>query len=274
MNLKKYKSITPGSRGHININYKKENLSKENPIKRLVKGLKKTGGRNNKGQISSYHRGGGHKRLYREIDFKRSIRDITGYIIRIEYDPNRSSYISLVAFSNGILKYMLTPTGLKEHDTIISSTNKNTPIKIGNSLPLKNIPVGTIIHNIEIKLNKGGQYARSAGTYGKIIRKENGKSLIRLNSNREIEISSDCFCTIGALSNKNYTNIKIGKAGRSRWLNWKPIVRGVAMNPVDHPHGGGEGKTSGGRCSVTPWGIPTKGYKTKRKKKDIKIKKR
>lgn len=267
MNLKKHKPITPGSRGHISINYKKENISTEKPIKKLVKGWTKTGGRNSKGQIASYHRGGGHKKLYREIDFKRDLQDKKGYIIRTEYDPNRSSYISLVAFSDGSLKYMIRPHGLNKDDEIISSEKENTPIKIGNSLPLTNVPIGTIIHNIEITPGKGGQYARSAGCYAKVIKKEKGKTLLRLNSGQQIEISSSCFCTIGYVSKKEHRNCQIGKAGRSRWLSRKPVVRGVVMNPVDHPHGGGEGKTSGGRCSVTPWGIPTKGYKTKRKKK-------
>lgn len=267
MNIKKHKPITPGSRGHVSINYKIESISTKKPIKKLVKGLTKTGGRNSNGQIASYHRGGGHKKLYRQIDFKREVQDKTGYIIRTEYDPNRSSYISLVAFSDGSLKYILATKGIKKDDEIISSKKESTPIKGGNSLPLMNIPVGTIVHNIEIKPGKGGQYARAAGCYAKVIKKEEGKTLLRLNSGKQIEISSDCFSTIGYVSKKEHSNRQIGKAGRSRWLNWRPVVRGVVMNPIDHPHGGGEGKTSGGRCSVTPWGIPTKGYKTKRKKK-------
>lgn len=267
MSLKKHKPVTPGSRGHVQINYKEKELSKEKPLKILTEHFGQKGGRNNRGQISTYHRGGGHKRLYRYVDFKRSIKDKVGYVVSNEYDPNRSSYISLVVFSDGSLRYLLTSEGLKKDDTIINTKSPNTPIKIGNSLILKNVPIGTLINNIELKPGSGGQIARSAGCSGKLIKKEGGKASIRLSSGQQIEVSLSCFCTIGIISNKEHKNKKIGKAGRSRWLNKRPIVRGVVMNPFDHPHGGGEGKTSGGRCSVTPWGLPTKGYKTIRKKR-------
>ena len=193
--------------------------------------------------------------------------DIEGYVVRLEYDPNRSSYIALVVYNNGKITYILAAQGMKAGDKIISSLNIDTPIQMGNSLPLKNVPVGTFIHNIELQPGKGGQIVRSAGTSAKIIKKENNRCVLRLTSGKQLTLSNSCFCTIGTVSNINHNNIVIGKAGRSRWLNKKPTVRGVVMNPVDHPHGGGEGKTSGGRCSVTPWGIPTKGYKTNRKKK-------
>jgi large subunit ribosomal protein L2 len=268
MSIKRYKPVTPTLRNRISINYKEDSILSVRPVKKLVTRKKNNAGRNNKGRISSFHRGGGHKRLYRQVDFKREIQDIEGYIVRNEYDPNRSSYISLVAFTNGKFCYMLTPQGLKQGDRITSSLTLELPITIGNSLPLKNVPVGTLISNIELKPGKGGQLIRSAGCSAKIVRKDNKTCLIRLNSGRQMELSSNCFCTIGIVSNIDYSNVKLGKAGRTRWLNIKPTVRGVVMNPVDHPHGGGEGKTSGGRCSVTPWGIPTKGYKTNRKKKN------
>ena len=189
-----------------------------------------------------------------------------GFVKRIEYDPNRSTYIALVIYTNGDIRYILAPQGLNPGQTIISSKKLDTDIKIGNTLPLQNIPVGTNIHNIELYPNKGGQVARSAGTHGKLIKKDIKTSLVRLTSGKQITILNKCSATIGILSNLDNKNKNIGKAGRSRWLGIKPTVRGVVMNPIDHPHGGGEGKTSGGRCSVTPWGIPTKGYKTRRKK--------
>ena len=193
MSLKKYKPVTPGSRGHVQINYKEKQLSKNRPLKILTEHFSKNGGRNNKGQISTYHRGGGHKRLYRHIDFKRSIKDKIGYIINNEYDPNRSSYISLVAFSDGSLKYLLTSEGLKKNDTIINTSSSKVPIKIGNSLILKNVPIGTLINNIELKEGYGGQIARSAGCFGKLIKKEGDKAFIRLSSGRQIEVSLSCF---------------------------------------------------------------------------------
>jgi len=267
VSIKKYKPVTPTLRNRVSIDYKQDNIVTNKPIKSLVIRKKNCAGRNNKGQISTFHRGGGHKKLYRHIDLKREIRDIEGYIVRNEYDPNRSSFISLVAFSDGQFCYIITPQGLTKGDKIVSSLDSNISISIGNSLPLKNVPIGTLIHNIELKPGLGGQLVRSAGCSAKIIRKDKKSCLIRLNSGRQLELSNLCFCTIGIVSNIDHSNVKLGKAGRTRWMNIKPTVRGVVMNPVDHPHGGGEGKTSGGRCSVTPWGIPTKGYKTNRKKK-------
>jgi large subunit ribosomal protein L2 len=267
MSLKKYKPITPSLRNRVSLDFKASNIFTNKPIKSLTSGKHNKAGRGFKGRISSFHRGGGHKRLNRVIDLKRNIRDEKGYVVRIEYDPNRSSYIALIAFTSGSFCYILAPDGLQAGTSIIASSNTETPINVGNSLPLRNIPVGTFIHNVEMYPDRGGQIARSAGCYAKIIRKDEDSCLIRLTSGKQIVLSNSCFCTIGFVSNQSHSNIVLGKAGRSRWLNKKPTVRGVVMNPVDHPHGGGEGKTSGGRCSVTPWGIPTKGYRTNRKKK-------
>lgn len=265
MNLKKYKPTSPGLRGLVNIDFKKEDIWNGQPLKELVHRKQNKAGRNHKGQISTFHRGGGHKRLYRQLDFKRVIRDVQGEIVRIEYDPNRSAFISLVLFSNGLFSYFLASEGDTLGKPILISNS--APIISGNSLPLENIPLGTSIHSIEIKRNGGAQLVRSAGTFAKIIKRDSKFCTVRLNSGALYEIPSDCLATIGIVANINHKNVKIGKAGRSRWLNKRPTVRGVVMNPVDHPHGGGEGKTSGGRCSVTPWGIPTKGFKTRRKKK-------
>ena len=267
MTIKRYKPITPTLRERVSIDYKQENIWRGKPVKSCVKINAKTGGRNNKGRISIFHKGGGHKRLYRMIDFKRNLFDKKGYVVRIEYDPNRSSYICLVAYVNGDFSYILAPQGLNVGDSVISSRGSDIDIKVGNSLCLKHIPVGMFIHNIEIKPGYGGQIARSAGSSAKIIKKVNNFCVIRTASGKQITLPDTCLCTVGILSNIDHNNIVLGKAGRNRWLNKKPTVRGVVMNPVDHPHGGGEGKTSGGRCSVTPWGIPTKGYKTNRKKK-------
>jgi large subunit ribosomal protein L2 len=267
MTIKKYKPTTPTLRERVSIDYKQENIWRGRPVKSCVKINAKTGGRNNKGRIATFHKGGGHKRLYRLIDFKRNTFNVKGYVVRIEYDPNRSSYICLIAYSNGTFSYILAPQGLNIGDTIVSSHETDIEIKVGNSLCLKNVPVGMFIHNIEIKPGFGGQIARSAGASAKIIKKIDNFCVIRTASGSQMTLPDSCLCTIGILSNVDHNNVVLGKAGRSRWLNKKPTVRGVVMNPVDHPHGGGEGKTSGGRCSVTPWGIPTKGYKTNRKKK-------
>ena len=271
MNLKNYKAITPSQRERVSIDFKKENIWRGSPLKRLTKINTNKGGRNTDGQISSFHRGGGHKKSYRLIDFKRNLYDLKAEVIRIEYDPNRSAYIALLAYENGNLSYVIAPENLLQGQIIVSSMDTILPIHLGNAMPLKNIPVGTTIHNIELSPGKGGQVARSAGTYGKLIKKDNKVSLIRLSSGKQLILSNLCFCTIGIVSKSNQRNINLGKAGRSRWLNRKPIVRGVVMNPIDHPHGGGEGKTSGGRCSVTPWGIPTKSYKTIRKKQKKRV---
>ena len=262
MALKKYNPTTPSQRGLIRID--RSDLWKGGPHKPLTKGLTKTGGRNNLGRMTARHRGGGHKRLYRMIDFKRSKLDCVATIERIEYDPNRSAHIALIKYDDGVFSYILAPAKLKAGDKIISSADAD--IKIGNCLPLKNIPVGTIIHNIEMKPGKGGQIARSAGTSVSLVGKDSGYAQVKLASGEVRLIPLECLATIGTLSNADKKNTIIGKAGRSRWLGKRPHVRGVAMNPVDHPHGGGEGKTSGGRHPVTPWGKPTKGKKTRKNK--------
>lgn len=262
MALKKYNPITPSQRGLIRID--RSDLWKGRPYKSLTKGLTKTGGRNNLGRKTACHRGGGHKRLYRMVDFKRNKLDSAATIERIEYDPNRSAYIALVKYDDGVFSYILAPAKLKAGDKVISSNNAD--IKIGNCLPLKNIPVGTIIHNVEMKPGKGGQIARSAGTFVNLVSKDSGYAQVRLASGEVRLIPLECIATIGTLSNADKKNTIIGKAGRSRWFGKRPHVRGVAMNPVDHPHGGGEGKTSGGRHPVTPWGKPTKGKKTRKNK--------
>jgi len=262
MALKQYNPTTPSQRGLVRVD--RSTLWKGKPYKSLTKGLTKTGGRNNLGRITSRHRGGGHKRLYRMIDFRRSKLDIAATTERIEYDPNRTSYIALIKYDDGEYSYILAPTKLNVGDKVISSINAD--IKVGNCLPLKNIPVGTTIHNVEMKSGKGGQIARSAGTSVNLIGKDYGYAQIKLASGEVRLISLECVATIGILSNADKKNTNVGKAGRSRWLGKRPHVRGVAMNPVDHPHGGGEGKTSGGRHPVTPWGKPTKGKKTRKNK--------
>jgi large subunit ribosomal protein L2 len=265
MKLKYYKPVTPSLRERVSINYKENKIWPGSPLKSLTAISNKTGGRNNIGRTTSFNKSGGHKQTYRLIDFKRNKYDVPATILRLEYDPNRSSYIALIAYEDGHLSYILAPENLKADDIIISSKENQIPIRAGNAMPFNNIPVGTTVHNIELKLGYGGQVSRSAGTYGKLIKKDTSHSLVRLSSGKQLNIPNYCFCTIGIVSNSDRSNINKGKAGRSRWLGIKPSVRGVVMNPVDHPHGGGEGKTSGGRCSVTPWGIPTKGYKTRRK---------
>jgi len=262
MALKKYNPTTPSQRGLVRVD--RSDLWKGKPHKPLTKGLTKTGGRNNLGRMTARHRGGGHKRLYRMIDFKRNKLDCVATIERIEYDPNRSAYIALIKYDDGVFSYILAPAKMKSGDQVISSINAD--IKTGNCLPLKNIPVGTIVHNVEMKPGKGGQIARSAGTSVSIVGKDSGYAQIKLSSSEVRLIPLDCMATIGTLSNADKKNTIIGKAGRSRWLGRRPHVRGVAMNPVDHPHGGGEGKTSGGRHPVTPWGKPTKGKKTRKNK--------
>lgn len=262
MALKQYNPITPSQRGLVRVN--RNDLWKDGPYKPLTRGLVKTGGRNNLGRITSRHIGGGHKRLYRIIDFKRVKSDIPAIIERIEYDPNRTAYIALIRYDDGVLSYILAPAKLKQGDKIISSSNAD--IKIGNCLPLRNIPVGTVLHNVEMKVGKGGQIARSAGTYVNLVGKDSGYAQLKLSSGELRLVSLDCVATIGSLSNPDQKNTTVGKAGRNRWLGKRPHVRGVAMNPIDHPHGGGEGKTSGGRHPVTPWGKPTKGKKTRKNK--------
>jgi large subunit ribosomal protein L2 len=262
MALKSFRPTTPSRRSLVLVD--RSDLWKGRPIKDLTEGLTKSGGRNNKGRVTARRRGGGHKRRYRIVDFKRRKFDVTATVERIEYDPNRSAYIALIKYSDGELNYILAPQRVAVGDSVISG--EQVDIKPGNALPMKNIPVGTIIHNIEMKPGKGGQIARSAGTYVQLVGKDQGYALLRLTSGEQRMVRADCMATIGAVSNPDKQNIKLGKAGRNRWIGKRPSVRGVAMNPVDHPHGGGEGRTSGGRHPVTPWGKPTKGKRTRGKK--------
>ena len=264
MALKKYKPNTPGQRQLILVD--KSELHKGAPVKALVKGITKTGGRNNKGRITTRHIGGGAKRAYRTIDFKRQKFDMPAKVERLEYDPNRTAFIALIKYEDGQLSYIIAPQKLKAGDTVISG--EKVDIKPGNVLPIENIPVGTIIHNIELKAKKGAQLARSAGSYGQLVAKDGNYAQIKLRSGEVRMVRSECLAAIGAVSNSDHQNQKFGKAGRSRHKGIRPTVRGVAMNPIDHPHGGGEGKTSGGRHPVTPWGKSTKGKKTRSKKKD------
>lgn len=265
MAVKKLKPDTPSQR-YMSVSTFDE-LTADKPYRKLTSPLKKTGGRNNQGRITSRRRGGGHKRRYRIIDFKRNKFDISGEIMSIEYDPNRSSRIALVNYTDNENRYILAPEGIKVGNKIISSIENDIGFKVGNSMPLHKIPEGMLIHNIELKIGKGAQLSRSAGSYARIMAKEGGYVTLRLPSGEIRLINENCLATIGVVGNKSHENIKIGKAGRSRWLGRRPKVRGVAMNPVDHPHGGGEGRTSGGRHPVSPWGTPAKGYKTRKKNK-------
>jgi len=268
MGIKKYNPITPGQRGKTGYTF--DELTTSTPYKKLLVSLKKSGGRNSDGHITIRFRGGGHKRKYRIIDFKRNKFDVPGTIETIEYDPNRTSRIALVKYQDGERRYVLAPLGVSVGDPIISS-NKEADILPGNSLKLKNIPVGTIIHNIEFKVGRGGQIARTAGSAATLMAKEGRYGLIKMPSGELRKIILECRATIGQIGNVEHGNIKIGKAGRTRWMGKRPHVRGTVMNPIDHPHGGGEGKTKGGRIPVTPWGKPTKGYKTRRNKKTQKF---
>ena len=263
MSLKQYKPNTPSQRGLVLID--RAELWKGKPVKALTEGLNKSGGRNNKGRITSRRRGGGHKRLYRVIDFKRRKFDVAALVQRIEYDPNRSAFIALLKYEDGESVYILAPQRLKEGDTVIAANRAD--IKPGNAMPMENMPVGTIIHNVEMKPGKGGQIARAAGTYVQLIGKDSGYAQLRLTSGELRMVPAKCMATVGAVSNPDNQNTNLSKAGRKRWMGKRPQVRGVAMNPVDHPHGGGEGRTSGGRHPVSPWGKPTKGARTRRKKK-------
>ncbi len=263
MALKKFNPTTPGCRGLVLVD--RSGLWKGKPEKSLTAGLRGKGGRNNKGRITARRRGGGHKRRYRVVDFKRLKRDVEATVERLEYDPNRTAFIALIKYADGELSYILAPQRVRPGDKVISGDNVD--IKPGNAMPMQNIPVGTILHNIEMKLGKGGQIARSAGTYAQIIGKDQGYAQLRLSSGELRMMRAECMATVGAVSNPDQKNIKLGKAGRKRWLGKRPQVRGVAMNPIDHPHGGGEGRTSGGRHPVTPWGKPTKGKRTRSNKK-------
>ena len=262
MPLKSYRPMTPGQRGFVLVD--RSQLWQGKPEKKLTEGSSEKGGRNNKGRLTVRHRGGGHKRRYRRIDFKRRKYDIAATIERLEYDPNRSAFIALLKYEDGEIAYIVAPQRVAVGDSVIAGDQVD--IKPGNAMPMKNIPVGTIIHNIEMKPGKGAQIARAAGTYAQLVGKDAGYALLRLTSGEQRMVRGDCMATIGAVSNPDNQNAKLGKAGRSRWLGRRPKVRGVVMNPVDHPHGGGEGRTSGGRHPVTPWGKPTKGKPTRRNK--------
>ncbi|MCH7528903.1 MAG: 50S ribosomal protein L2 [Candidatus Marinimicrobia bacterium] len=242
-----------------------EELTTDSPEKSLTEALRKTGGRNNHGRITMRHRGGGHRRRYRIIDFKRNKYDIAGTVRTIEYDPNRSCRIALIFYPDGDKRYILAPDGLKVGDEIIASRSR-TPLRAGNAMPLSEVPAGLMVHNVEMKPGKGGQLARSAGAAARLMAKEGGMVTLKLPSGEVRLIPEACMATVGEVGNKSHENIKIGKAGRSRWMGRRPKVRGVAMNPVDHPMGGGEGRSSGGRQPVSPNGIPSKGFKTRKKK--------
>ncbi len=262
MALKKYKPTSPAQRGLVLVD--RSGLYKGKPVKSLTEGLTKSGGRNNHGRITVRFRGGGHKRSYRMIDFKRSKADMPATVERLEYDPNRTAFIALIKYEDGELSYILAPQRLAAGDMVVSGNRVD--VKPGNAMPLANIPVGTIVHNVEMKPGKGGQIARSAGAYVQLVGRDQGYALLRLSSGEQRMVPGTCMATIGAVSNPDHSNITIAKAGRNRWLGKRPHVRGVVMNPVDHPHGGGEGRTSGGRHPVTPWGKPTKGKKTRQNK--------
>ena len=262
MALKKFNPTSPGQRQLVQIDRK--DLWKGKPEKTLTEGLKKTGGRNNNGRLTSRNTGGGHKRRYRVIDWKRTKWDVQGTVERIEYDPNRTAFIALISYADGEKAYIIAPQRLNVGNKIIAG--EKCDIKPGNAMPLKNMPVGTIIHNVEMKPGKGAQMIRSAGTYGQLVGRDQGYAQIKLTSGELRIVRGECIATVGAVSNPDHMNTNDGKAGRSRWKGRRPHVRGVVMNPVDHPHGGGEGRTSGGRNPVTPWGVPTKGYKTRKNK--------
>ncbi len=262
MALKKFNPTTPGQRQLVLVD--RSGLYKGKPVKALTEGLTKSGGRNNRGRATSRNIGGGHKQTYRIIDFKRRKMDAVGTVDRLEYDPNRTAFIALIKYEDGDMAYILAPQRLQPGDKVISA--QRADVKPGNAMPLGSMPVGTIVHNVELKPGKGGQVARSAGAYAQLVGRDQGMAILRLNSGEQRLVPQTCMATVGAVSNPDHGNINLGKAGRNRWLGRRPHVRGVAMNPVDHPHGGGEGRTSGGRHPVTPWGKPTKGKKTRSNK--------
>lgn len=263
MPVKKYKPMTPGTRGMSTVDY--SNLTDKKPERRLTGSGKSSGGRNNNGRITTRWRGGGHKRRYRAVDFKRDKRGIPAKVQAIEYDPNRSAHLALLAYADGEKRYIISPVNLNVGDTV--EAGPGADIKAGNALPLKSIPVGTFVHNIEMKIGKGAQLARSAGSYAQLMAKEGRYATLKLPSSEVRYVLQDCYATVGQVGNTEHENISIGKAGRSRWLGRRPHVRGMCMNPVDHPHGGGEGRSKGGNHPTNPWGLPTKGYKTRKKKK-------
>jgi large subunit ribosomal protein L2 len=260
MGIRKFKPTSPGVRTMTVLT--NEDLTQKKPERSLVEKKTGTGGRNNQGRITIWHRGGGHKRKYRVIDFKRNKPEIPAKVAAIEYDPNRSARIALLHYADGEKRYILCPVGLSVGDTVVSG--EGADIKPGNALPIRNIPPGSLVHNVELKVGKGGQMARSAGAVAQILAKEGKYAHLRLGSGEVRLVFMDCMATIGQVGNPDHEQVSLGKAGRSRWLGRKPTVRGVAMNPVDHPLGGGEGKSSGGRHPCTPWGKPTKGFKTRK----------
>jgi large subunit ribosomal protein L2 len=262
MALKKFKPTSAGRRQLVQVD--RSELWKGVPEKTLTEGKKKTGGRNNHGRITSGNKSGGHKKRYRIIDWKRDKRDVEGTVARLEYDPNRTAFVALIEYADGEKRYIIAPQRLAQGDKVVAS--ERADIKPGNAMPLRSMPVGTIVHNIEMKPGKGAQLVRAAGGYGQLVGRDQGYAQIKLTSGELRLVRSDCMATVGAVSNPDHMNAVIGKAGRNRWKGRKPHVRGVAMNPIDHPHGGGEGRTSGGRHPVTPWGKPTKGKKTRHNK--------
>ena len=267
MALKTYKPTTPGQRQLVLVD--RSGLHKGGPVKTLVEGQNSNGGRNNVGRITTRFRGGGHKQAYRKVDFKRAKKDAPAKVERIEYDPNRTAFIALISYADGEQAYILAPQRLQAGDTIVAG--ESVDIKPGNAMPVGSMPVGTIVHNVELKIGKGGQIARSAGTYAQIVGRDQEYVILRLSSSEQRLVHGRCMATVGAVSNPDNMNVSIGKAGRKRWLGRMPHNRGVAMNPIDHPHGGGEGRTSGGRHPVTPWGKPTKGKKTRTNKSSTKF---
>src|SRR5680860_1846621 len=262
MALKKFKPTTPSQRSLVLVD--RSHLWKGKPVKALTEGLSKSGGRNNTGRVSVWHRGGGHKRTYRMVDFKRSKRGMRATVERLEYDPNRTAFIALIKYEDGELAYILAPQRLAAGDSVIA--DEKADVKTGNAMPLANMPIGTIVHNVEMKPGKGGQIARAAGAYVQLVGRDAGYAIWRLSSGETRMVLAARMATVGAVSNPDNSNTSMAKAGRMRWKGRKPVVRGVAMNPVDHPHGGGEGRTSGGRHPVTPWGKSTKGMRTRSNK--------
>ena len=262
MALKSYKPTTPSQRQLVIVD--RSGLYKGKPVKGLTEGLTKSGGRNNYGRITARFIGGGHKQTYRIVDFKRRKLNVTATVERLEYDPNRTAFLALLKYEDGELSYILAPQRIAAGDQVVAG--EVVDVKPGNAMPLSAMPVGTIVHNVELKPGKGGQVARSAGTYAQLVGRDQGMAILRLNSGEQRVVHGSCFATVGAVSNPDHGNVNLGKAGRKVWLGKRPHNRGVTMNPVDHPHGGGEGRTSGGRHPVTPWGKPTKGKKTRSNK--------
>ena len=267
MALKTYRPTTPSRRGLVLVD--RGELHKGPPVKTLTEGQSQSGGRNNRGRMTVRRRGGGHKRRYRIVDFKRRKFGVEATVERLEYDPNRSAFIALLRYEDGERAYIVAPQRLRAGDSVVA--DEQADIKPGNAMPMRNMPVGTIVHNVEMKPGKGGQIARAAGNYAQLIGKDAGYALLRLSSGEQRMVRAECMATVGAVSNPDNQNVKLGKAGRNRWRGRRPKVRGVAMNPVDHPHGGGEGRSSGGRHPVTPWGAPTKGKRTRRNKASARL---